>query len=297
MKKSAIAATLLGSLLAGAAFAQAPQPGENISFLACPIMQDTDTVPCWMAEYEGEKYFLGIQTDASGWPAPYLKHRILVEGRVADDMPRVCGGIVLESSGTPFERGPSGTVAGKTLPNPPVTSNMRELDLSCNTILPANERYNNFEPRRGPGPNVKRLPPTQEQIAARQARAEEERKAAIPVPPYQPRSFLLHYEFDSELAVLNIGNARAALEYARVIDAGRIRITAHRASSLLSDGTQLMEVEYIARKRAEELAAVMRQLGIPEGIDLEVIWNDDVVMGDGIDDWEGRVTEIAVFPG
>jgi hypothetical protein len=296
MHKSKIASAVLGSLFMGTALAQAPMPGENISFVSCPIMQDTDTVPCWVAEYGGEKYFLGIQTDASGWPAPYLKHRVLVEGRVAD-MPRVCGGIVLESSDTPFVRGTSGSVEGKPLPNPPVTSNMRELDLACNTILPANERYNNFEPRRGPGPNVKREPPTPEQVAAARARAEEQRKARIPVPPYEARSFLLHYEFDSELAVLSIGNASDALEYARAIDASRIRITASRASSLLSDGTRLTEAEFIARKRAEEVALVMRQLGIPEGVELEVTWNDELTEGDGIDDWQGRVTEIAVFPG
>jgi hypothetical protein len=296
MKQSVIASAIPGLLLMGTALAQAPGPGENISFVACPILQDTNTVPCWVAEYNGEKYFLGIQTDASGWPAPYLKHRILVEGRVAD-MPRVCGGIVLESSGNPFERGASGSVEGKPLPNPPVTSNMRELDLACTTILPANERYNNLEPRRGPGPNVKREPPTSEQIAAQRARAEEQRKARIPVPPYQPRSFLLHYEFDSELAVLDIDDAGAALEYARAVNASRVRITASRASSLLSDGTRLTEVEFIARKRAEEVAAVMRQLGIPEGVELEVIWKDEVNEGDGLDDWEGRVTEIEVFPG
>jgi hypothetical protein len=56
-------------------------------------------------------------------------------------------------------------------------------------------------------------------------------------------------------------------------------------------------VEFIARKRAEEVAAVMRQLGIPEGVELEVIWKDEVNEGDGLDDWEGRVTEIEVFPG
>ncbi len=296
MHKSKIASAVLGSLLMGTALAQAPAPGENISFVSCPIMQDTATVPCWVTEYGGEKYFLGIQTDASGWSAPYLKHRVLVEGRVAE-MPRVCGGIVLESADNPFERGPSGSVDGEPLPNPPVTSNMRELDLSCNTILPANERYNTFEPRRGPGPNIKREPPTPEQIAAQRARADEQRKARIPVPPYQPRSFLLHYEFDSELAVLNINNASAALEYARAVGAKRIKITASRASSLLSDGTRLTEAEFIARKRAEELVAVMRQLGIPEGVDVEVIWNAEAIQGDGVDDWEGRVTEIEVFPG
>src|SRR5690606_23868212 len=34
---------------------------KSISFVACPIVQHTNTVPCWLAEYEGETYFLGIQ--------------------------------------------------------------------------------------------------------------------------------------------------------------------------------------------------------------------------------------------
>lgn len=297
MKRSAIATAVLGAVLTGGVLAQAPAPGEPISFVACPILQDNDTVPCWVAEHAGEKYFLGTQTDASGWPAPYLKHRILVEGRVAPDMPRICGGIVLESSGTPFERGSSGTIDGKPLPNPPVTSNMRELDLSCNTILPARDEYNTFEPRRGPGPNVRRVPPTPEQVAAQRARAEAQRQARIPVPPYEPRTFSLHYEFDNELAVLTIGNARDALEYAEAVDAERIRITGYRSSALLSDGSRLEELPYLARKRAEELATVLRQLGIPEGVELEVTWDDTLIEGDGVDDWEGRVTEIEVFPG
>ena len=295
MKKSALASALLASTFSALALGQAP--GEAISFVSCPIMQDTTSVPCWLAEHDGELYFLGTQTDASGWPAPYLKHRILVEGYVAADMPRVCGGIVLESSGTPFERGSSGSVEGHILPNPPVTSNMRELDLSCNTILPANARDNNLEPRRGPGPNVRREQQTPEQRAAARARAEEARLANVPVPPYEERSFVLHYEFDSELAVLEIGNANQALEYARAVDAKRITVTGQRASSLLSDGTRLTELDYIARKRAEEVAAVMHRLGIPEGVELEVTWSDEVNAGDGIDDWKGRITEIRVFPG
>lgn len=295
MNRTTLAVAVFTATLSGSIAAQ-PAPGENISFVSCPVMQDTNTVPCWVAEHDGELYFLGIQTDASGWSAPYLKHRILVEGTVSD-MPRVCGGIVLESSDTPFARGPSGNVAGIALPDPPVTSNMRELDTSCDTILPANEAYNTLEPRRGPGPNIKRIPPTPEQQAAARARADAEREARIPKPPYEPRSFLLHYEFDSELSVLNIGNANQALEYARAVSASRIRITAHRASSLLSDGTRLVEVDFIARKRAEELAAVMRQLGIPEGVEFEVTWSEEINEGDGDRDWEGRVTEIEVIPG
>ena len=44
---------------------------ESLTFKACPIYRDTNTVPCWLAEHEGELYFLGIQTDASGWSAPW----------------------------------------------------------------------------------------------------------------------------------------------------------------------------------------------------------------------------------
>ena len=31
------------------------------SFVACPIVRDTKTQPCWLAEYEGELYYLGQQ--------------------------------------------------------------------------------------------------------------------------------------------------------------------------------------------------------------------------------------------
>ena len=84
-----------------AAFASLAAQGEvaqerNISFVACPIIQDTNTVPCWLAEYEGKLYFLGIQTDAGGWPPPWQGHKVLVEGQVTDN-PLVCGGIVLKS--------------------------------------------------------------------------------------------------------------------------------------------------------------------------------------------------------
>jgi hypothetical protein len=297
MKTSSIATAVLGTLVAGTVLAQPPKAGEPISFVACPIMQDNDTVPCWVADHAGERYFLGIQTDASGWAAPHLKHKVLVEGRVAADMPRICGGIVLESSGNPFERGSSGSINGKPLPNPPVTSTMRELDPGCNTILPARAEYNTFEPRRGPGPNVRRLPPTPEEAAAARARQEAQRQASIPVPPFEARTFEVHYEFDSEYSYLHIGNARQALDYARAVNAKRIKITAHRSSSLLSDGSRIEELPYMARKRAEDVAEVMGKLGLPDGIALEVTWDDTAIQGDGIDDWEGRVTRIEVFPG
>ena len=34
---------------------------QNLSFVTCPIVRDTKTVPCWLAEYNGETYYLGNQ--------------------------------------------------------------------------------------------------------------------------------------------------------------------------------------------------------------------------------------------
>ena len=76
-------------------------------------MRDTASVPCWLAEYDGELYFLTLQTDVSApVTPPWLGHRVLVEGTVARDRPRICGGVVLE---------------------PVVLSVLPELDASCNT--------------------------------------------------------------------------------------------------------------------------------------------------------------------
>ena len=66
----------------------------------------------------------------------WLGHRVLVEGTVSAE-PRICGGIVLK---------------------PVHLSVMPEPDASCNTMLPAEERYNlTFEPPRPPGPSKGRL--------------------------------------------------------------------------------------------------------------------------------------------
>ena len=70
----------------------APQLGgqspRRVNFVSCPIVQDTATVPCWLSEYEGEQYYLGIQTDISAeFDPPYLGHQALVEGIVAGGYP------------------------------------------------------------------------------------------------------------------------------------------------------------------------------------------------------------------
>lgn len=86
--------------------------GQQQSFVACPMVRDTRTVPCFLAEYEGETYFLGTSQSER---VPQLKHEVLVEGTVAEG-PRVCGGIPLR---------------------PVAISVLHEVNLACNLLLPA----------------------------------------------------------------------------------------------------------------------------------------------------------------
>jgi outer membrane protein OmpA-like peptidoglycan-associated protein len=93
-------------------------PADRRNFVACPIVRDTKTSPCWLAEYEGELYFLGLQgSSASEFYPPQLNHEVLVEGAVTNE-PRVCGGIPLK---------------------PVRISVIAELNRACNTLLPAED--------------------------------------------------------------------------------------------------------------------------------------------------------------
>ena len=91
---------------------------QNLSFVTCPIVRDTPTVPCWLAEYRGETSYLGNQGGvAQDFYPPQLNHEVLVEGVIAEG-PRVCGGIPLR---------------------PVKTSVLLEINRACTTILPAED--------------------------------------------------------------------------------------------------------------------------------------------------------------
>ena len=95
-------------------------PANRRNFVACPIVRDTKTMPCWLAEYEGELYYLGQQgSSSSEFYPPQLNHEVLVEGTVASDK-RVCGGIPL---------------------SPVRVSVLTELNRSCNALWPAEEGF------------------------------------------------------------------------------------------------------------------------------------------------------------
>ncbi|HEU4654157.1 MAG TPA: hypothetical protein VFS47_09225 [Steroidobacteraceae bacterium] len=251
-----IALALLASLVT--ACATTPPP-KHINFVACPMVRDTSTVPCWLAEYEGETYFLTIQTDVSApVTPPWLGHRVLVEGVITDE-PRICGGVVLK---------------------PVSLSVMQELDGSCNTMLPAEDRYNlAFEPPRPPGPSKGRLsfgdPNT--------------KPAALALP----HTFQLQYEFDGMVAFRHAQTLQKILELVHETRAKQISITGYRAGSLLSNGQRMLEQADIGERRAEQVVELLKGAGLTH-VSYETRWEDVTNLANGADDASRRITEVIV---
>jgi len=255
------AAWLLAALSAASLAAEEPTARRN--FVACPIVRDTASVPCWLAEYQGELYFLTLQTDVSSpVTPPWLGHRVLVEGTAAPNRPRICGGIVLE---------------------PVVLSVLPELDAACNTaVLPAEDRYNlTFEPPRPPGPSAGRLA-----FAG---------AAAPPRPAEPPRAFTLRYDFDGLIVFRHAGELTSILDSAKARNARVVAITGNRGGVLLSNGTTLVEKPAMARRRAEQVAELLRGAGLTN-VEYRVRWHDEAGAADGDDDAALRLVTVELDP-
>src|ERR1051325_4292786 len=138
---------------------------QQRSFVACPVVRDTKTVPCFLAEYDGETYFLAVQQDiqAEIYP-PQLLHEVLVEGTVAPG-PRVCGGIALK---------------------PVKLSVLPEVNPACNTILPAEPGIEAPPTRRPAGPSTRQAPVTTTPPAPEKL-----------APPFTQREWKILFDFDS----------------------------------------------------------------------------------------------------
>ena len=250
------------AVLACSALDAAPPPGERISFVSCPIVRDTRSVPCWLAEYEGETYYLTIQSDVSAEvQPPMLGHQVLVEGVVSDAAP-ICGGIVLE---------------------PVRLSVMPEIDANCNTMLPADERYTiDFNPR-PPGPSSGRL-----------AFAGDPGARPAPSPPEGPQTVDIYFDFDKGVSFRHPADLSSILRVARELPARRVRITGVRGAHLLSDGALLRESDGVGRRRAEEVAGLLRGAGL--SAEVEVDWIDGEADADGVDDWRSRRVTVVLMP-
>jgi hypothetical protein len=240
--------------------------GPRRNFVSCPIVRDTASVPCWLAEDDGELYFLTIQSDVtSPVTPPWLGHRVLVEGTVSAE-PRICGGIVLK---------------------PVHLSVMPEPDASCNTMLPAEERYNlTFEPPRPPGPSKGRLAFDN----------------APPPPPPSPgalpatKEFVVPYDFD---ALVGFNHARVlteVLEFARAVNAREIEIVGYRGAVRLSNGQLMSEEVDMGERRAKQLAMLLQGATL-KSPSYNVTWRDESARAAGVDDYAIRRAVITVRAG
>jgi hypothetical protein len=183
---------------------------QQKNFVACPIVRDTKTVPCYLAEYEGDTYFLGTQDSLADRHAPRLKHEVLVEGTVVPG-PRVCGGLPLQ---------------------PVSISVMKEVNLACNTLLPAE-------------PGIEAPP------ASAPAKVQS-----------SAHDFTILYSFDDDHVDARDERVltEAAAEAKR--NAAAVKITGYRAATLLSNGQRLVEKPDLAEKRAQSVATLLRGLGV-----------------------------------
>jgi outer membrane protein OmpA-like peptidoglycan-associated protein len=239
-----------------------PALAQPLNFVACPVVRDTKTVPCFLAEYQGETYFLGIQQDitAEFYP-PQLLHEVLVEATIAGG-PRVCGGIPLK---------------------PLHVSVLAELNRACNTIQPAEPGIDAPPAKRPAGPSTRQAPVSTTAVPP-----------AKPDPPFLEREFVIQYDFDSDfLFARNTRQLTDIAEYARVSKARTLEVVGYRGSTLLSNGNVLIEKADVSRLRAERVAEVLKGLGTPPSA---VSWISEPAAANGATDYESRRVAVRILP-
>lgn len=241
-----VGAALLAAFCVQAFAAQTVGPAtERRQFVSCPIVRDTKTQPCWLAEYEGTLYYLGQQGGvANDFYPPQLGHQVLVEGTVGSG--RVCGGVPLQSV---------------------KVSVLRELTLSCNTMLPAED-------------GVEAPPP----IPAPRGPALSWVKLS------GPGDVTLYFDFDNDFFSLHVTTALTNVaNHITSTSASRVEITGYRAATRLSDGRLLTEREGLGAVRARKVADTLVGLGVSGSV-LTVNAPEQVEQADGINDpWSRRV--------
>ena len=232
-------------LLAGAALTLASaqaQAQQALAFVTCPMLRDTATVPCWLAEYNGELFYLATQDDpAAAVSPPSLGHQALIEGTPTAE--RRCGGRVL--TGLHVSVRP-------------------DRDPSCDVIIPATEAFQVPAPAQGPRAGSATAAP---------------RPAALPAAPGSlTRRFDVLYDFDWQTAGRETALIQEAAAYAQANPVGQVRIKAYRAAVALAGGRVLEEAEGIDLRRGRELSAALAALGVKG--DILVVDNPVPELGD-----------------
>jgi outer membrane protein OmpA-like peptidoglycan-associated protein len=234
---------------------------QQKNFISCPIVRDTKTVPCYLAENEGELYYLGVQQDiTASFHPPQLKHEVLVEGKVVPG-PRVCGGIPLQ---------------------PLSISVIREVNQACNTLLPPEPGIDAPAVARPAGPSTRRPEP-----------AEKNGPPAVPVRA-RVEAFTVLYAFNDDF--LEFANNRVVTEaaaYAKQISASSVKVSGYRATTLLSNGNKLVEKDDLAEKRAQEITTLLKGLGVAN---VTAEWKSEAEPADGQTDPSRRRVTITVTP-
>jgi hypothetical protein len=249
------------SLICALSHADSPRIGERLSFVSCPVVRDTRSVPCWLSEYEGHPIYLTIQSDVSATvQPPMLGHKVLVEGTVSD-APQICGGTVLKDVHL---------------------SVMPERDADCNTVLPADDRYTiDFNPR-PPGPSAGRLA------------FDPLPNTAPPPPPSGPQTIDIHFDFDKAVSFRHPAVLTGILQVASQIKAKQLHITGVRGAHRLSSGDLLQETADIGQRRAQEIANLLKGAGLQ--IEAKVDWIEGLSDADGVDDWRSRRVTVQLTP-
>lgn len=269
---------VLAAAMTAAATVAAQVPATERNFVACPLVLDTPDIPCWVAEYEGERYFLAVQTGRSVGVTfvPQLKHEVLVEGTAHPDEPRVCGGIVLS----------------------PVKLSVFEKEVlpDCGAILPG-DGYHVTGPRPigpdGDPPGGKstaiRLPPQGP------SREEVQRQLAADAAAGVTREFEILYFFDSNYLPFPVEQATVdqAANYAAAMQDARVLVTGYRGQANLSNGEVLVEDATLPQLRAEKVAEILVNFGIPAE-HIEVKWEDAPQHNSGVLDWQKRRVVVSV---
>jgi len=268
------------SVIGICASAHAAVPATERNFVACPIVLDTQDVPCWVAEYQGERYFLAVQTGRSAGVTfvPQLKHRVLVEGTAHPDQPRICGGIVL---------------------SPVKLSVFPDVEPGCGKMLPG-DGYTVKSPRPiGPDGD----PPGGKTTAVRvqrpgtPGRAQLEAEIRADAAAGKPREFEILYFFGSNYLPFPVEQATVdqAANYFAATNGSQVVVTGYRGEALLSNGKKLVEDQPLPQQRAEKVVEILVNFGIPQDR-IAVRWVDAPQNNGGVLDWTKRRVTVLVTP-